>query len=543
MEETSAEMRGLARELELAGRKLETVLAIDALRDAMQERDAFLGGLAALLRSHLCADLVIVKPRGGSDSGIGISASFPVPGVSSKGFTAVSRALGETDSADTGASIDLSTLVSGAPPCRHALAVPLRLGKKQVGLVIVARTDAAFSESDRELLRVAATQVDSALEQLRNQEALHQRAHLIQAVYRIDRVRDLQLPFDRMVAEILREIAAAMEAESAALLVRLPGGRTLEVRGVTHRTLTDDAECRQRLVHAAGECLDSGHIRSSSRASGAIRSLICAPLQIGQRAIGAICVVNRSSGRPFERWRRALLHGIVSQVDTAVFEAGERVRLVELLARSVGPSLVQRLISAESADLINCQRRVLSVLYADIRGSTELAESTDIDLLLGFTNDYLEGMTQAILSHDGMVDKFVGDEVMAVFGAPFEQPDHAARAVRTARRMQEVHATIMEKWRGQGVDARPIGIGIATGEMLVGELGGRSRSDYTVLGRAANLGARLCSMAAGGDIYLCEETYRLAGAPVPSEPVANVPLKGIARPVTAYRLIADASRP
>ena len=96
---------------------------------------------------------------------------------------------------------------------------------------------------------------------------------------------------------------------------------------------------------------------------------------------------------------------------------------------------------------------MLSVLYADVRGSTALAEKTTPDLLVGFINEYLGRMADVILAHEGTLDKFVGDEVMALFGAPFPQPDHALRAIYVALKMQEAHQTVMDIWEAKGVVA------------------------------------------------------------------------------------------
>jgi len=179
---------------------------------------------------------------------------------------------------------------------------------------------------------------------------------------------------------------------------------------------------------------------------------------------------------------------------------------------------------------------VLTVLYADVRGSTSLAEQADPELLVGFINDYLGRMTEVILSREGTLDKFVGDEVIALFSAPFPQPDHALRAVRVALEMQAAHQGVMETWGARGIEPAPIGIGIATGEMTVGEMGCAKRTDYTVIGQAANLGARLCGVAGGGEVLVSQTTYDLVNDQVAAVPVTGLQLKGMGRDTTAYRV-------
>ena len=267
--------------------------------------------------------------------------------------------------------------------------------------------------------------------------------------------------------------------------------------------------------------------------------MICLPLILDNKIIGVLGVINRYGRHGFDAEDRRLLSAIASQMDTAIFESLEKRQLREVLGRSVDPHIMERLLSASDTDIVNCERSVLSVLYADIRGSTALAEKTDPELLLGFINDYLGHMTDIILAHEGTLDKFVGDEVMALFGAPFPQSDHALRAIHVALDMQKVHQDIMDTWEKQGVERSPIGIGIATGELIVGEVGCKKRTDYTVIGKAANLGARLCNIAKGGEIMISQATYDLVKDVVDVKPIVGVKMKGVPEGVTIYQVISD----
>ena len=123
-----------------------------------------------------------------------------------------------------------------------------------------------------------------------------------------------------------------------------------------------------------------------------------------------------------------------------------------------------------------------------------------------------------------------------MFGAPFPQEDHALRAVRVGLAMQVAHQTVMDIWQAQGVDTAPIGIGIATGEMIVGEMGCPQRTDYTVIGRAVNLGARICSVAKGGQVLISQATFDLVKGLVEATPITGLHLKGLNRNVTIYEV-------
>jgi adenylate cyclase len=143
-------------------------------------------------------------------------------------------------------------------------------------------------------------------------------------------------------------------------------------------------------------------------------------------------------------------------------------------------------------------------------------------------------MTDVILAHEGTLDKFIGDEVMALFGAPLPQPDHALRAVRVGLSMQTAQQEIVARWRARGVAAAGIGVGIATGELTVGEIGCARRTDYTVIGPAANLGARICTVAKLGQVLISEATYQAVADHVEATPVPDMRFKGIDHPVTVY---------
>ncbi|MBN1583109.1 MAG: adenylate/guanylate cyclase domain-containing protein [Anaerolineae bacterium] len=146
-------------------------------------------------------------------------------------------------------------------------------------------------------------------------------------------------------------------------------------------------------------------------------------------------------------------------------------------------------------------------------------------------------MTQVILAHEGTIDKFVGDEVMALFGAPIPQQDHALRAIRVGLEMQAVYQARMKHWQQRGVAAPPIGIGIVTGKMIVGEMGSPQRSDYTVIGRDVNLGARICDVAEGGKILISEATYDQVKDRIKAVPRPGQRFKGVPHDVTVYDMV------
>ncbi|MBP2296579.1 CHASE2 domain-containing protein [Azospirillum rugosum] len=220
---------------------------------------------------------------------------------------------------------------------------------------------------------------------------------------------------------------------------------------------------------------------------------------------------------------------------------GRRIR--EAFAQYLHPDLVENLVRHPEALRPGGEERVLTVLFSDIRGFTGLSERLPPDRLIAFLGAYLEAMTAEIRRHGGYVDKFIGDGILAVFGAPVARAEPALDACRCALAMQAAVAAGAERWRDLGVDPLRVGIGVHTGPMVIGNVGGAGRLNYTVLGDAVNVGARLesATKAAGADILISDATHRLVAERLAAEgmaarPLGPLSLPGRAVPVAAWAL-------
>ncbi len=236
------------------------------------------------------------------------------------------------------------------------------------------------------------------------------------------------------------------------------------------------------------------------------------------------------------------------------FRAGEKIQIsiqettrLRWLERSFSRYLPQKVIEQlqfmSHEEIMRPQRATLTLLFADLRGFTAVAEQLDPGQVSGILSSFLGEMTAVINELDGTVSQFVGDEVFAIFGAPQKQPDHALRALIAAVRMLESH----ERWRrertAKGLPAPLVGIGIDTGDVVIGNIGTLERSEYTAVGNAVNLASRLCSGAPGGFIYTTPETYEAASQaftlyhgpiPVPRlnfDQMGEMSFKNVSRPV------------
>jgi adenylate cyclase len=146
-------------------------------------------------------------------------------------------------------------------------------------------------------------------------------------------------------------------------------------------------------------------------------------------------------------------------------------------------------------------------------------------------------MTEVVLKHHGTLDKFVADEVMAIFGAPLPMQDHTQKAIHAALDMQAAQQELMARWQKKGYDLPPIGIGINTGWMMVGNIGCEQQMDYTVLGDAVNLASRLCDAASGGQTLVSIETFERVKHIVQAEKLPKIRVQGKQEPAQIYRIL------
>jgi class 3 adenylate cyclase len=207
----------------------------------------------------------------------------------------------------------------------------------------------------------------------------------------------------------------------------------------------------------------------------------------------------------------------------------------ETLSRLLPGGLADKL-RREGRRIGESERVVVTVLMSDIRAYSTIAERADPTDLAGQLNEHRAGMNDAILGEGGTVMQFVGDAVMAVFGAPFPQEDHADRAVAAAQAMHTRQAAINDVWLGVGKPPFLMGIGLSTGEAAAALLGSEERLEYTVVGDTVNLAQRLQQLGDGGETVLSEATVDMLSSRPAVTALDPQLVKGRDTPVVAYKL-------
>ncbi len=205
--------------------------------------------------------------------------------------------------------------------------------------------------------------------------------------------------------------------------------------------------------------------------------------------------------------------------------------------RFLPPQLVARIIhDPESALELGGERREVTVLFGDVRNFTPVAAQMEPEAIVEQLNELFTHLTEIIFAHEGTLDKYLGDGVMAVFGAPFGHGDDPRRAVRCALEMQEAIANLQARWRAEGRPPLQMGIGLHTGVVVAGNIGSLRRMDYTVIGNTVNIAFRIMGVAAGGEVLISEATAVHLDESFTLEPLPPQHLKGERWPRQLYRV-------
>jgi adenylate cyclase len=216
----------------------------------------------------------------------------------------------------------------------------------------------------------------------------------------------------------------------------------------------------------------------------------------------------------------------------------ERLRLTnfirDMFGRYLSKKIVDSILESPEGHKIGGRRETVTILMSDIRGFTSLSESLEPERLVQLLNRYLERMSKIILDYDGIIDEIIGDSIMAVFGVPEKRDTDSQRAVACALAMQNALVDLNKEFTRQGHPYLEMGIGINTGNVIVGNIGSEVRMKYGVVGAAVNTASRIESNTVGGQVMIGESTYHLVKDLVTIEAPQAIMMKGIKKPLITY---------
>lgn len=222
--------------------------------------------------------------------------------------------------------------------------------------------------------------------------------------------------------------------------------------------------------------------------------------------------------------------------------SNQRLQLVnfikETFGRYVSHKIVDEILDSPEGRRIGGRRRIVTVLMSDLRGFSDLSDSRDPEEMVRILNRYLEAMTRVIERYDGVIDEFIGDAILTVFGIPEEKADDPQRAVACALAMQQTLSDLNREMVSEGLPTLEMGIGINTGPVVVGNLGSETRTKYGIVGAVVNIASRIESNTIGGQVLLSEMTYMAVKRQVTVQPPLTVMMKGLKRPLVCYPVTA-----
>lgn len=361
-----------------------------------------------------------------------------------------------------------------------------------------------------------------------------------------------EIELGALLAMIVEQAAALLPVDRVALLLEEGGpgelrlahwrNRLGEAPVVVPRSIARQA-FREKSPVSTENALGDARFQSGSVVQSQVRAALCVPLLADQEhVLGVLYVDSLTAAQAFSESDAALCFAFgglaaVSIAKAHFAEAARREAVVRAnFERFFAPGVAARIAAQQSGVRPGGERRAVTVLYSDVRGFTRLAETLSPEAVAAQLSEYFAAMVELVFAHGGTLDKFIGDALLAVWGAPLPAADAADQAVAAARAMQSEMVGLNARWSTAAKPPLGVGIGLHHGDAFTGTIGSPRRLEYTVIGDVVNVAARLCGAADAGEIMLSETVReKLHGATVTTtaEPLV---LRGREEVVTAYRI-------
>ncbi len=376
--------------------------------------------------------------------------------------------------------------------------------------------------------------------------------------YELARAIGVELDIDKALVKILDAAFQLLQADRGIILL-YDEHRSLVPRCVRPRagnqdpneevlissTIVEQVLRDKAAVLSSDATVDSRFQGAHSIIMQGIRSSMAVPLLHSGEVFGIMMLDSQIATNAFTEKDLQLFQNVANQaavtIQNSLFaeklekEAVTRERFQRLLS----PAIAQQVIEGKVEVKKGGEVRTTTVLFSDIRGFTAMSESQPAQVVVDMLNEYFERMVEVIFKHEGTLDKFVGDEIMALFGAPVGHPDDALRAVRTALEMKDVLEQFNRERLAAGQQEIRIGIGINTGECVAGYLGSSKALEYTVIGDTVNTGARLCSIAKAGEIIISENTFAAVRDHFEVVELPPTQVKGKSQALKIFNVVGD----
>jgi adenylate cyclase len=475
------------------------------------------------------------------------AATMPTPLAGAGGVAVIAPALPVVSPAQIGASS------APAVPPRPPLPPPAPQQLQQLRNVTIG---GAMMESHVRSKIAAELQQFLPERSVQDVDALRRDYEKLRISYELQRAIGAELDLDRLMEKILERSFDLLSADRGVILLfedgelkprcsraRRPGPEEL----VVSRAVVGQVVKEKVAVLSSDAKLDPRFSESKSIIMTGIRSSMAVPLLHRNELLG-VMMVDSQNPNAFGEKDLQLFTNIATQAALSIANASLARRIeMEALARArfqrlLSPAIAELVVSGKVEVKQGGEPRVTTMLFSDIRGFTSRSETMPAADIVGMLNDYFERMVEIIFRYEGTLDKFVGDEIMALFGAPVSHPDDALRAVRTAIVMLDELRRLNAEREAQGQPTFGIGIGINTGDVVAGYIGSSKAMQYTVIGAPVNLASRLCSAAQSMQVLISETTWNKVKDQFEVRELEPVKPKGIAQPVRVFEVLRENPR-
>ncbi len=413
---------------------------------------------------------------------------------------------------------------------------------------------AEIPKIDRSSISTSAADQQSVINYI---EVLTKKAETLSRIYELNRMLGSDFDQDAIFKKVSEMVFRLTHAERFFVLLKDEAGElktvAAEFRNASAAQSGEEITLSKTVVDRVLEervsllsfdtASDERFVKAQSIILQNIRSVMCAPLLGKTDVLGAIYVDSREATKILREDDLELLNAVAAETSIAIDNAISHKLLVrEELARAkyrrfMPPHVVDEILANPNTLNLGGTNSMLTLLFSDIRNFTSMSESLSPETVVKILNEYFSVMTPIVFDNQGILDKYMGDGMMALFGVPYQSENAAADAVAAAIAMQRKMGAVNEGLRAMGLSEIAIGIGINTGMVTVGYIGSEERTDYTAIGDAVNLAARLEKQAQAGQIIISRSTYEALGDRYPVRQCDEIMVKGKREPVQIYEVL------
>ncbi|HYU28714.1 MAG TPA: adenylate/guanylate cyclase domain-containing protein [Gemmatimonadales bacterium] len=360
----------------------------------------------------------------------------------------------------------------------------------------------------------------------------------------LDRLLDKVVDFTFQIMNVDRVSILLLDGKSNELIPRISKSRTGDASAARHvpQSIARKA-VEERVAILSDNAAADERFKGKSILIQSVRSAMCTPLMgSDQKVLGILYVDNLTATHSFadEDLEFLIAFGGLTAVAIENSQLSERIRREALVLsnfqRYFSPNVAADIAQKGEEVQLKGEKRPVVIFFSDIRGFTPMSETMNPDEIAGLLTEYFTEMVDIVFEHQGTLDKFMGDAIMALWGAPIAHEDDADRAMQCAVDQIETLEKMNAKWKESGRQPLAIGIGINFGEVFAGNIGSNRRLEYTVIGDAVNTASRLCSSAGLNEILISEPFYKALKKPPKVEALEPIQVKGKAKKVPVYRV-------